>query len=139
MPIEDMSISYASDDTTEQSDGDNYSEESSDSDGESVQEAWNEEAHAFICEGTDINLGILKLDCSSDESEDSIYDVDQPNVILNKSTKVGNMKQRKQKSAYPQLTQKKETSRKKTKPPGMLYMFNMYLIALYGSLYLSEH
>ena len=127
-PIENMRISHPSEDTSEQSDDDTYSEESTDSDGEILQEALKEHPHAFINEGTDLNLDILKLECSTDDSEASIYDLDPQDMILGKSTKVENMKQRKQKSAHPHLTQQKRATRKKkTKPSCVLFILNTWL------------
>ena len=122
VPIENMDISFASEDTSELSDVDTYSGESTESDGEILQEDSKDHISAVKGEGTDINFDVLKLECSTDDSEVSIYDLDPQDMILGKLAKVGNMKQGKKKSAQLQLIQQRTAVKKKIKPSGMLFI-----------------
>ena len=120
VPIENMDISFASEYTPELSDDDTYSGESTESDGEISQEASKDHICAVKGEESDINFDVLKLECSTDESEVSTYDLDPQDMILGKRAKVGNMKQGKKNSAQLQLMQQRSFVRKKIKPSGML-------------------
>ena len=121
VPAENIDIAFALEDMPEQSD-DSLSVESMDSDEEISQEV-SEDCSGVIrdedTDGNNLNLDNLKLNCSSDDSEANMYDLDPQDMILAKLEKVGNMEQVKQKSA---LLQQKTSTTKKNKSFGMLFI-----------------
>ena len=117
-PAENIGLAFALEDTPERSD-DSFSVESMDSDEETSQEV-SEDCSGVIrdeyTDGNNLNLDNLKLNCSSDDSEANMYDLDPQDMILSKLEKVRNMEQVKQKSA---LLQQKTSTTKKNKSFGM--------------------